>query len=757
MKRMNLWLLGSLLVGAMALTACSSSDDDGGVTPDIQPGKEVTPASMKMAGLSGFVTDDDGDALKGVKVTSGTESVTTGADGGFVFTSVNSVNKRTIVKFEKSGYVDVVRSMPTENGAVWNVVMAEEQGQDISNSTFYSGSAQTMTTASGMGVGFQPDGFKNASTGEAINAYVNSKVFYLNPDDDNFGAMMPGGDLAAVRSDNSEVQLVSYGMTKVDLTGDNGEALQLADGKPATLTFPVPDKFENNTPAEIPLWSFNESTGLWEEEGIATYDETNDVYVGTVTHFSWVNLDWPEVRATLNVVVKDKAGDPMPFVRVDIDGQRYVTTNANGQASCYVPQNTGFYVLVHSEDYSNYKPEVRDTVPGFTGSRTVEIVLPILSHISGSVVNKGEGGQIATLWIEYNGKSTSKVHSDVDGKFFMNAPADYTGAATLKVRAGDGTVKSLSIELDGKDHSYNVTIDSDVSAYGTIKVQYKGKEYNYVTPEVDQNEPNGVIIVDNKLMGIIEDSDDDSGSYQSMAIIIDEYSASKTSYKTANFIYMNEGPEMTELMSESAAVDISVNKNYYTFKVSGKARFMYRGPDFNWDDYDENSTAEFTANIPMPLLLKGMQKTNVTAADKYFPSFVPFPTNQAANRALVIEESPKLGKGGWIAYTDSLLTEEDYEALVAKAKSSFGEPVEEENYYGEKSIVFTSGNKLLAMEFNEKYYSGYINEDIDQWNIFSPYGRIVVYAFEDFTLPADEVFVKQMKNNLNGAWKARRK
>ena len=110
-----------------------------------------------------------------------------------------------------------------------------------------------------------------------------------------FEGMMPGGDLSAQRTDGSSTMLLSYGMTAVNLTDNNGNKLQLKEGSEATLTFPIPVSMKDNLPASIPLWSFNEKTGLWEEEGLA--ELKGDVYVGKVKHFSWVNLDEPSDTA----------------------------------------------------------------------------------------------------------------------------------------------------------------------------------------------------------------------------------------------------------------------------------------------------------------------------------------------------------------------------------------------------------------------------------------------------------------------------
>jgi hypothetical protein len=170
MKKLNL-LLVSLFIGAFSLTSCSSSDDSptggGNGSGTIQPGTAVNPANMKMAALSGFVKTNEGNAIKGVTVTSGTTSVTTGADGGFILETVNSVNGRTIVTFEADGYTKVTRAAKTLAGDVWEVAMNYQWGggENITSNYFNSANPTYMETQSKMKVSFQ-ENFSPFQNGE---------------------------------------------------------------------------------------------------------------------------------------------------------------------------------------------------------------------------------------------------------------------------------------------------------------------------------------------------------------------------------------------------------------------------------------------------------------------------------------------------------------------------------------------------------------------------------------------------------------
>ena len=676
---MKKFLSAAFMIGAMfAICACSGSDDGGtpapnpGPTPNpygtgITDGTAVNPASMKMSALSGFVYDKAGNALSGVTVTSGTESVVTDPDGGFVLSKVNSVKGRSVVNFSLAGYVDVVRSAQSVDGDVWEVVMVSEYEEGVTASSYKSASDAVTLTAGGMTVDIGADGFKDAETSAALGSsdWAQAKMFYLSPDKEDFAAMMPGSDLAAIRTDGSEAQLISYGMTKVDLTSSAGKKLQLADGKPATLTFPVPEKFKDDTPATIPLWSFDEATGLWKEEGVATYDAASNTYIGTVTHFSWVNLDYPEARATLKVIVKDAAGNVVPNTKVDVDGQRDFFTNVKGEADGYVPINTDFYVTIHSEDYANYTPEVKQEVSAIATAgetKTVEITLPTLAHISGKVVNAGKGNALATLWIEYAGKSTKKVHNDAEGQFFMNAPANYTGAGVLKMRAADGSVQSYDITLDGKDHAYTLTIKTDATTGGSITFTPEGgTAHTIIVDPIYYEDMLGASLIDNTLSF-------DGGA---CTVAIEGYSESQTTYNNVRISLSADG---IYPFTENGKATVTMNEyGNVRFQISGNVEYQ----DWSAGREGAMTKASISGDFTVPMLGKGKILTKIASKSAEFPSFTPWINGKSATIGLQVTESAKFGKGILMWLYDETLDYSDYAALRDQAKASLGEPVSE--------------------------------------------------------------------------------
>ena len=659
--KLNKILFGTFMIATVGLMcACSSDDDNGGGGNNNQQEREKeVKGEMKKAELLGFVKDTNGNPLAGVQVGSGTAVTTTDASGAFALTDIEVVKGRTVVDFSKEGYFDVVRSYDQADKAKWEVVMVSKSDTKIAdNATYASASAQTLKTNAGMEVKMPADGYKDAKTGKDYTGTVKSEMLYLNPDDENFATMMPGGDLAAVNANNETVQLISYGMTKVEMTDQNGNPLQLKDGKEAQLTFPIPESLKDNTPASIPLWSFNESTGLWEEEGSATLQ--NGVYVGTVKHFSWVNLDYPEKRVTCIITVKTKKGTLVPWVVIQVDGQTTCMTNAQGVAQCYIPANTDVKIWVNSEDYGGYSPVVSTNIPGAAGGTTVNqtLTLPELAHIKGKVVNQ-DGSNLATVWIEYNGNQTKYYVTDFDGSFNILSPSNYKGQATLKIRAANGQVYSKNFEITGNDVDLgevevNAKIDPSKTQGGTIYVTTDNKK-NYELPiTINGNNPlSGATIIDNHFYVVDYDMYTQEGDWNNPDFQMIRWVISSDQYDRASgtaigqFFYAIEGQTgQTFAEVNQANYEVNVNGKQVVINMNGRGVMrVYTPEDTEWEDIDyNNGNAVFTgAGLTFNLVESGETKKPLTKA--YAPSFMPFPSAGEYPIGLVITGFTYFTKG----------------------------------------------------------------------------------------------------------------
>ena len=729
MKKLNLWLLLSLFVAAFTMSACSSSDDatsGGGGGGDV-PGPD---GKMQMAKLSGFVYTSYGDPLSGVTVTSGTTSVKTNAHGAFTLSSVNVVNGRSVVKFSTNGYADVVRSVEAKDGDVWEVAMPSYTPD------YFSATTGKQLTRGGMKVDIPANSIKTV-TEESYTGNVDSRMAYLDPNDENFSSMMPGGDLAATGygekdPSNPNPQLVSYGMTGVELTKSQTEALQL-NGE-ATVTFPAPAGLQEHE--TIPLWGFNEETGLWEYEGEAT-KQPDGTYQGTVTHFSWHNLDYPEKRATCKVIVKDNAGRPIPYQKV-IVGQIQATTDANGEFSSNVPTNTPFTIAVRSIDYSNYSPEISQEVNITTAgeTRVVNIALPGTSVLSGTITNKGQGAQVSLTLAYGDNKSIKAVMSDINGKYIMNLPIGYTGAATLDILAADGTVFKKNILLTGADQTLDYAIDTPETAKGSVTFTGESMTKTLEISDISAYSLGGVVLLGNQL-SLMTDAGKHhhhgpSSDGTSVNLSISEnYSPAITSYTGSFYAYYSGESSYDNINSEAASFEITRDGNKFNFVVSGNGNYYGSG------------VSEVPGTIGGRLTYSLLAEITETGASTSPSSWVPTLTGKTPKHAATIADNPKLGTGWYYSY-NSDETLEEFAAVVNSATAVMGQPYyvndDADDPYN-KQYVFISGNQYLAIT-----YSGYSSSSYDYpltiddiFSTYMNYGSIRIQAFSNVTIPFTEL------------------
>jgi hypothetical protein len=97
------------------------------------------------------------------------------------------------------------------------------------------------------------------------------------------------GNLMGVDRTGRRVGMITYGAAEVEVTDGAGRQLRLRPGAQARLSLEIDPTRLANAPGTIPLLSYDESTGLWKEEGTAT--RLGNRYEATVEHFSVWNVD----------------------------------------------------------------------------------------------------------------------------------------------------------------------------------------------------------------------------------------------------------------------------------------------------------------------------------------------------------------------------------------------------------------------------------------------------------------------------------
>lgn len=706
----------ALLMMLMTFASCSKlqdllnegdddDDDDGGINPP-----ELVEGRMEDIALSGIVRDASGTPIEGVSIVSGSSAATTNTDGFFEFDQIQVVsvpNDRSVVRFSKAGYFDVVRSMDADDdaadGASWEVVMCKKENNDFTSVKTYSSSSDQTLQAGEMKIDMPQDGYKVDGTGVGYTGKVKSEMVYLDPNNERFSEMMPGGDLAAVRSDNSSAQLVSYGMTDLNMYAENGDKLQLKDGSKAKLTFPIPAGMGENPPASIPLWSFNEKTGLWEEEGSAALQ--GNVYVGEVAHFSWVNLDYPEKQGTVYGYVKDDTGKVLPGVRLSI-GQLLASTvtQSDGYYSHEVPANTAFSITVKDLYYGGINQKVSVKVPALSPGerRQVDITLPHLVRVYGKVMNERGDGIRSSVWVQTDKAKTEVLQTDKDGNFNVYVPKDMKGKATVHARTYRGDEISGDITIENED----VYVELIVSGSGGVNTNmihiFSDVLGNEAWPIPTYTSPlSGVVILDNAMMLIPE-----KRANILMSIMVAQYDKEKTTYTDGITAYVANQAEKRQFQTmpgKEMKCTVQRNGNDFVFSLEGNGVFWQEASDNDADEqeteekYDENAKL-VGKMMSYQLLAAAKTLRNVKPVDAGFPSITP-QLEAKAPLALLITESLNLGKGGAVYYNGG---SSDYKTLKNAAAKLGLTNMGEDNEDGCMSVIFYSAKKkiLITLDYD---------------------------------------------------------
>lgn len=701
----------ALLMMLMTFASCSKiqdllnegdddGDDDGGINPP-----ELVEGRMEDIALSGIVRDASGTPIEGVSIVSGSSTATTNTDGFFEFDQIQVVsvlNDRSVVRFSKAGYFDVVRSMDADDdaadGASWEVVMCKKENNDFTSIKTYSSSSDQTLQAGEMKIDMPQDGYKVDGTGAGYIGKVKSEMVYLDPNNERFAEMMPGGDLAAVRSDNSSAQLVSYGMTDLNMYAENGDKLQLKDGSKAKLTFPIPAGMGENPPASIPLWSFNEKTGLWEEEGSAALQ--GNVYVGEVAHFSWVNLDYPEKQGTVYGYVKDDTGKVLPGVRLSI-GQLLAptVTNSDGYYSHEVPANTAFSITVKAQYYGGISQMAFVNVAALSPgeSRRVDITLSHMVRVYGRVMNEKEEGIRSTVWVQTDKNKSELCQTDKEGNFNVYVPKDMKGDATVYARTFRGEEVSKEITIHNEDVPVDLIIGNAGGGSSANMIYIFSDilgDAVWPIPTYTSME-SGVIIVDDTL-SLMPDEDAAIG----LNIAIPHYDREKNTYQDGVLVYAeNLGTKHRFVTAPGKKMKCTVQRNggNFVFSLEGYGSYVNDATE----EGDENAKL-IGKDMSYPLLAAVKSLRNIKPVDAGFPSFTP-QLEAKAPFAVLITESGKVGKGGIVFYNGG---SSDYQTLKnAAAKQGFtnlGEDNDEKE--GTMAVFFYSAKKkaLISLEYNPK-------------------------------------------------------
>ncbi len=455
----------------------------------------------------GTVIDKNNSPIEGVTITIGNETVLTDNNGVFIIRDANVNEYFGYIKAEKTGYIHGSRSIVPSEGTNKVTIMLLEANVV---GTINSGSSETVALANGSSVSF--DGNFIKEDGSSYSGSVDVIMHHLDPVDEAMPMQMPGM-LYAENEDGAERMLQTLGMLAAELRGTAGEDLNLAEGSTSEIKIPVDASLMNIAPATIPLWYFDEVNGYWKEEGSATLQ--GNMYVGTVSHFSFWNFDVPVETITLCITLTDESGNALNnltlVITSEIYGTRFSTTNELGEACGFTPSNESLVLNVYSYDICGNSLLYTENIGPFSSDTNTTIII----NTNPDIIEETVIGTIKTC----------------DGDLVTNGYVQITyGNQTFTDSVTDGT---FEINLT-RCAEYNTF---SLSGFDYINTQTTGSiNYTFTTPLTDIGNLNAC----NTITEIVEYTIDDNESIVFLGV--------ETAYAQINLFSQLNGNTLTNLL-----------------------------------------------------------------------------------------------------------------------------------------------------------------------------------------------------------------
>lgn len=387
------WLVAALL---MTIISCQKelSINGGGNNTAVDLSAKVTAGN-----ISGFVTDENNGPVAGAMVKIGSQTISTDEYGYFEAGNVEVSKNAATVTVSQPGYFPGIRTFLAATGRN-NFVRIKLLPKTNSGNISAANGGSVMLT-NGLKIALPADAVVNATSGVAYTGTINVAAQWIDPTGADRDLIMPG-DLRAIDASDNMKLLTTYGMAAVELTGSAGEKLQVAPGKKAVLTMPLPASIAGSAPANIPLWHFDEAKGLWIEEGSAV--KNGNTYEGEVSHFSFWNCDVPNNYVQLDLTAKTPNNQPVQFAYVkitDLGSSQSASgyTDSNGYVIGAVPSNANlkveiFYgytcgVPVHTQTVSSSASNLSLGTVTITNTSAFAVLTGNVTNCAGAPVTNG--------------------------------------------------------------------------------------------------------------------------------------------------------------------------------------------------------------------------------------------------------------------------------------------------------------------------------------------------------------------------------
>jgi hypothetical protein len=469
-----------IIYGIIAIAAIAVFHSCG---PNYDIDGEAVSSNLKVAGQ---VIDLQGNPIPNVEVKIDGK-VTTTDDNGFFFSSISSASKTYFIKFTKDGYFPNIRS---------GKVLSDEIKVKVALLSFNDVTTKTINTTVGGGVKIQtpygnadinfPAGLKYIvkSTHENYSGNLTVYGFYVDPTNNNYVYLVPGGKLLGIKNKGLK-KLMPYGGIFVMLIDNHGRKVDLSSENTtgATVSLPIPTSLQASAPTNIDFWSDDFNKSFCYMAGSGSRDQ--DKYIAEVRHFSYwrAAIDYDNITTYMGTVTDD-AGRPVPGVRVRINNIYVGVTNINGKYKIEAPRGLQYpSIIIAPEDYAGQGYDGYTDVIVDQDVYTYNITLPSVQTLSGRIVDCDGKPVSAYVTFSYMDQQYNNVTATTlapRGIFRLYIPTDIT-SGHLRIISQKGNYDEDIYNLSGStvDNFNTYYICNQDSASITISGGEFGNETTY--------------------------------------------------------------------------------------------------------------------------------------------------------------------------------------------------------------------------------------------------------------------------------------
>ncbi len=438
--------------------------------PQTGTGTIINPSPVQ-GSLTGKVVDNNNNAVPGAVVKAGANTAITDSRGFFRFNNISLDKYSSLVTVEKSGFFKAFRVFSASANNTNFVKVKLLPKTLIGNIDAAAGGSVSL--ADNSKITLPASAVVVKSTNQSYTGSVKVYAAVIDPTSPDIAQIVPGS-FQGTDINNYRVLLKSYGMLAIELEGNSGEHLQIASGKTAKVRFNIPSTLRSMAPVTIPLWSVDETTGLWKEEGSAT--KGADYYEGDVSHFSFWNCDVSNQTVYLEMTIVTTEG-PLSHVLLKLTrpngASSYGYTDSVGHVGGLVPKNEALTLeVMNTCNQSIYSQNVGPFSTN-TNLGTITVTLPPVNtlQITGSAVNcSNQPVSNGNVLVYFEGHLYTRPINN--GNFSLTITRCSNSSGTVEVVAVDNAASQQNTTPWTGTASTGTLNTGTITACGTSTVSY---------------------------------------------------------------------------------------------------------------------------------------------------------------------------------------------------------------------------------------------------------------------------------------------